>query len=88
MVYSLCTASGWTFTWLGLTRKMTVPFPVGDVKIVSLISTFVLNALTLKVLFFQGRSLYIFQGVVSSATTKMNNKSQEKSQKQVRFIST
>ena len=42
--YSLCTASGWTFAWLGWPRKMAVPSPVGDVKIlVSPISTFVLN---------------------------------------------
>ena len=27
--YSLCTASGWTFAWLGWPRKMTVSSPVG-----------------------------------------------------------
>ena len=31
--------------------KMAVPSPVGDIKIVSSISTFMLNTLTLKVLF-------------------------------------
>ena len=46
--YSLCTASGETFAWLGWPRKMAVPSPLGDVKIVSPISTFVLNTLTLK----------------------------------------
>ena len=46
--YSLCPAGGWTFAWLGWPRKMAVPSPLGDVKIVSTISTFVLNTLTLK----------------------------------------
>ena len=46
--YSLCTASGWTFAWLGWSRKMVVLYPVGDVKIVSTISTFLINTLTLK----------------------------------------
>ena len=39
--YSLCTASGYTFAWFGKSRKMMVPSPVGDVKIMSPISTFV-----------------------------------------------
>ena len=46
--YFLCTASGETFAWLGWPRKMAVPSPLGDVKIVSPISTFVLNTLALK----------------------------------------
>ena len=46
--YFLCTASGETFAWLGWPRKMAVPSPVGYVKIVSPISTFVLNTLTIK----------------------------------------
>ena len=46
--YFLCTASSETFAWLGWPRKMAVPSPLGDVKIVSPISTFVLNTLTLK----------------------------------------
>ena len=46
--YFLCTASGETFAWLGWPRKMAVPSPLGDVKIVSPVSTFVLNTLTLK----------------------------------------
>ena len=46
--YCLCSANGQTFAWLGWPRKMAFSSPVGDVKIVSLISTFVLNALTLK----------------------------------------
>ena len=46
--YSLCPAGGWTFTWLGWPRKMAIPSPIGDVKIVSPISTFVLNILTVK----------------------------------------
>ena len=46
--YFLCTASGETFAWLGWPRKMAVPSPLGDVKIVSPISTFVLNTLTRK----------------------------------------
>ena len=46
--YFLCPAGGWTFAWLGWPRKMAVPSPLGDVKIVSPISTFVLNTLTLK----------------------------------------
>ena len=46
--YSLCSASGWTFAWLGWPRKMAVPSPVGEVNIVSPIGTFVLNTLTLK----------------------------------------
>ena len=46
--YFLCTASGETFAWLGWPRKLAVPSPLGDVKIVSPISTFVLNTLTLK----------------------------------------
>ena len=50
--YFLCTASGETFAWLGWPRKMAVPPPVGDVKIVSPISTFVLNTLTLNDFFF------------------------------------
>ena len=33
--YSLCTVSGLTFAWLGWPRKMAIPSPVGDVKIVS-----------------------------------------------------
>ena len=45
---SLCTSSGWTFAWLGWPRKMAVPSPVGDVKIVSTISTFVVNTFALK----------------------------------------
>ena len=52
--YSLCTASGLTFAWLGWPRKMAVPSPAGDVEMVSPISTFVLNTLTLK------QSAYIF----------------------------
>ena len=36
------------FAWLRSPRKMAVPSPVGEVKIVSPISTFVLNTLTLK----------------------------------------
>ena len=32
--YSLCTASSWTFSRLWWPRKMEVPSPVGDVKIV------------------------------------------------------
>ena len=50
--YSLCTASGWTFAWLGWPGKMAVPSRVGEVKIVPPISAFVLNTLTLKVHFF------------------------------------
>ena len=46
--YSLCTASGWTFAWLGWPRKMAVPSQVGNVNIVSPISTFLLNISTLK----------------------------------------
>ena len=46
--YFLCTASGETFAWLGWPRKMAVPSPLGEVKIVSPVSTFVLNTLTLK----------------------------------------
>ena len=47
--YSLCTASGETFAWLGWPRKMAVPTtPVGDVNIVFPISTFVLETLTFK----------------------------------------
>ena len=44
-------ANGQTFVWLGWPRKMEVPSSVGDVKIVSPISTFVLNAGTNKMLF-------------------------------------
>ena len=40
--YSLCTAIS------ARPRKMAVPSPVGDVKILSPVSTFVLNPLTLK----------------------------------------
>ena len=32
--YFLCTASGWTFAWLGWPRKVAVPSPLWDVKIV------------------------------------------------------
>ena len=46
--YSICTASSWIFVWLGWSHKMAVPTPVGDIKIVSPISNFMLNALTLK----------------------------------------
>ena len=69
--YFLCTASGETFARLGWPRKMVVPSPLGDVKIVSPISTFVLNTLTLKkkVHFFLVQSIcnlrpqirYVFQ---------------------------
>ena len=38
----------WRFAWLGWSRKMVVPSPVKDVKIVSPSSTFVLNTLTLQ----------------------------------------
>ena len=44
---SLCTSSSWTFAWFGWPRKMAVPSPVGDVKIVSTISTFVVNTFSL-----------------------------------------
>ena len=44
--YSLCTPTGETFAWLGWPRKMAAPSPLGDVKMVSPISTFVLNTLT------------------------------------------
>ena len=30
--YFLCPAGGWTFAWLGWSRKMAVPSPLGDVK--------------------------------------------------------
>ena len=51
--YFLCPASGWTLAWLGWPRKMAVPSPLGNVKYSVLISTFVLNTLTLnKVHFF------------------------------------
>ena len=46
--YSLYTSSGWTFAWLGWPRKMAVPSPVRDVKIVSTISSFVVNTFALK----------------------------------------
>ena len=39
-------AKGLTFAWLGWPRKMAVTSPVGDVKIVSSVSTFGLNTLT------------------------------------------
>ena len=45
---SLCTSSGWTFAWFGWPRKMAVPSPVGDVKIVPTISNFVVNTFALK----------------------------------------
>ena len=44
----LCPANDWTFAWLGWTRKLAVPSPVGDVKIASPSSTFVLNTLAPK----------------------------------------
>ena len=46
--YFLCTASGYTFAWLGWPRKMAVPSPEGDAKKVSPISTFLLSILTLQ----------------------------------------
>ena len=46
--YCLYTASSETFARLRRPRKMAVPSPAGNVKLVSLISTFVLNTLTLK----------------------------------------
>ena len=45
---SLCTSSGWTFPWLGWPGKVAVLPPVGDEKIVSTISTFVVNTFALK----------------------------------------
>ena len=44
--YFLCLANGSTFAYLGRQRKMAVPSPVGNVKIVSPISTSLLNTLT------------------------------------------
>ena len=41
--YHFCTASGETFTWLRWPCKRAVVSPVGDIKIVHPISTFVLN---------------------------------------------
>ena len=46
--YFLCPANAWTFVWLGWPLEMADQSPVGDLKIVSPISTFVLNILTLK----------------------------------------
>ena len=47
--YSFCTASSLPFTWLTWACKMAVPVQVvGDVKIVSPVSTFMLDILTLK----------------------------------------
>ena len=46
--YTLFTASGETFAWLRWPHKLAVPSPVGEVKIVSPFSTFMLNTLTLK----------------------------------------
>ena len=44
--YCLCPAN--SFAWLWWTPKMAVLSPAGDIKIVSPISTFMLNTLTLK----------------------------------------
>ena len=46
--YCLCPANGETFAWLGLTSKMAVWSPVGDVKIVWPISAFVQDTFKLK----------------------------------------
>ena len=45
---SLCTSSGRSFAWLGWPLKMAVPSPVRVVKIVSTISTFVVDTFTPK----------------------------------------
>ena len=44
--YCLCPAN--SFAWLWWPCKMVVPSPAGDIKIVSPISTFMLNTLTFK----------------------------------------
>ena len=45
--YFLCPENGQTFAWRGWPREMAVPSPVGDLKIVSPISAFVLNTQTI-----------------------------------------
>ena len=46
--YCLCPANGETFAWLGLTSKMAVWSPVGDVRIVWPIGAFVQDTFKLK----------------------------------------
>ena len=55
--YCFCPANGWTFAWLGWPRKMAIPSPVGDVKIVSSISTFVLKYTEAQI-----KSIFLNQG--------------------------
>ena len=55
--YFLCPANAWTFVWLGWPLKMAVQSPLEDLKIVSPISAFVLNILTLKESAFFGEIL-------------------------------
>ena len=50
--YALCTANSQTFARLGWPRKIVVPSPVGDVNIVSSISTFMLNTLDTRMRYF------------------------------------
>ena len=54
------------FAWLGRPRKKAAPSPVGEVKIVSPISTFVLKTLTLK----ESAFFFVSSGAVDIALYK------------------